>query len=286
VIQLDGLSCERDPRLRSLDLTIMPGELPAVVCPRDEERYALVQLILGSRAETSGQFLHDGQALSARARRSVTSLLPQGSMLDDDLSAIEHVEMVARIHGVDPEAALIQRVLAFSRIKNGKLKPDRLGDVARLRLTLALSVLGRSALVVALDPPAAVLNMLDEMREPDRCLLLVVRELAGTVPTATRVHSLINGQLSDGSSNLPRVERSRRYRLRVAPSQSQSGQATPQSVLSHYPGVTVNRISSDDYMLDLAPDVSGAQLIRALVQGGVYVEALQEVQGRTYSSNP
>jgi ABC-type multidrug transport system ATPase subunit len=279
VITLEALSSDREPAFEPLDLTLPPGELPAVVCPDDAERVAFVNLLLGQVPESGGRVLLDGEPLKPRERRHLVTVLHRQAALAPDLSVAENIELVAAVRGVEIDAALRQRLLAFARIPSGKAKPATLPEDAQLRLTLALGTLGKLALVIALDPPPEVARVLPDLLEPDRSVLLVVRSLSGLEAQVTRVHSLAHGKLGEGAGAPAQAERGRRYRLRVAPRAAPvgtQGPVNPATLLGAQPGVTVTRAPNGDYVLDLGADVAGTRLIRLLIAAGVSVESIRE----------
>jgi hypothetical protein len=272
VITLEGMSCNRPPEFLSLDFSVAPEELPLVVVADNDERMALLDLLVGWRKESGGRFLHDGAAMGPEQRQGAVVVLPRGDSLEPFLTVGEHVRLSASIRELPLDDPELKRLLAFAHIDSPRTRVSKLSPEAALRLTLALCTLGRPPLLVAKDPPAEVVGLLSELRSPDYPLLLLAGKGSPAERIATRVHVLEKGRLSEGLvREEPSVVLPRRYKLKVDP-----GAVTPQTVLSHHPGVTLQRLPNGDYLLEVAPDVSGAQLIRALVQGGVSVNELAE----------
>ena len=281
MITLDSVSSDRFPPFTDLELVVRPQELPLVVCPDDEERIGFVNLLLGHTPESGGQILHFDQPLTPEDRRTRIQVLRRDESLDSEMSAIENLELLAALRRLKVTPELRQRTLAFAQITNGKLKPSKLPTASRWRLSLALNVLGDWALVIALDPPPEMMQVLPELLDEHRALLVVTRNLVGMDLRGSRVHTLQGGHLDDGAS--PDVARvaGRRYRLRIGKSQGeQDRKIDPKSLLQTYPGVNVTQVPNGDYVLDLAPEVAGVRVIRLIVQAGIGVESIVDEPGR------
>ena len=94
--------------LNPLDLEIGPGELVMLVGPNGAGKSTFLRLIAGLLEPTTGEVLVDGAAAGSLEARAATSFIPDNPVLYDDLSVEEHLEYVARLHGVDewqPRAA-------------------------------------------------------------------------------------------------------------------------------------------------------------------------------------
>lgn len=247
----------------------MPGELPAVVGEDANERAALVELLAGYRTESEGAFLLDGQVLTPRARKGAVVVLPQQPALSPDLSVKEHLRLVARLRGVRADAGTSSALLAFAGIARDADRPDKLDPDQQLRLTIGLAVVGRPALVVALDPPPAVAELLPKLRAPDRALLVVAGALQGLEGQVTHVHGLRAGRLEAGIAGPAAESPGRLFLVRVA-----QGASSLEHLLATQAGVTVERLSSGAYRLTVLDGVAVAPLIRALVGAGVTLEQI------------
>ncbi|MBS2029620.1 MAG: ATP-binding cassette domain-containing protein [Deltaproteobacteria bacterium] len=278
MITLDSLSCSRAPTLEGLSLTLGPGELPAIVGAEAEERAALVELLAGYRSESAGSFILDGHEIPARERRNRVVVLPHKAALTPELTVAEHLRLLARLRGARLDGAVQDKLLAFSKIDKASRRPSDLEFDQRLRLTLGLSVVGRPALVIALDPPTDVGELMPELSAPDRALLLVTDKLQGLEAQVTRVHGLQHGRLSDGITSADSEPGERAFVLRVAP-----GGPPLETVLATQAGVTVDGLGEGLYRLRVLREVAVAPLIRTLVSRGVTLEAVTPMGERTAS---
>ena len=269
MITLESLGCDKAPRLTGLNARFATGDVPSVCGADDGERSALVELLAGYRTETEGRLLLDRRALSPRARRSEVVVLPQKPALTSDLTIGEHLRLVARLRGRDPDVVTLDQLLGAEWRKLSKRRPADLEPEVRLRVTLALSLLGRPALVIALDPLPEVGALLGELAAPDRTLLVVAASLQGIERQVTRVLGLENGTLQEGMGAVVPDPASQLYGVRVA-----QGGAALEALLSTYAGVDVERLSNGTYRLTIQRAVALAPLVRALLAVGVAFEEL------------
>ena len=257
-------------------MTLGPGELPAIVGADEDERAALVELLAGYRTENSGSFILDGQEISAKDRRNVVVVLPHKAALTPELTVAEHLRLLARLRGARLDGAVQDKLLAFSHIDKASRRPADLEFDQRLRLTLGLAVVGRPALVIALDPPTEVGALMPELSAPDRALLLVTEKLTGLESQVTRVHGLQQGRLSDGITSADSEAEARAFVLRVA-----HGSGALEAALATQAGVTVDKLSEGLYRMRVLREVAMAPLIRTLVLRGVSLEAVTPMGDRS-----
>lgn len=269
MIALESLSCFREPQLLQLSLQVLPGELPAVVSADADERAALVELLAGYRPESEGAFVLDGQVLPAKARRAAVVVLPHKAALTPDLSVNEHLRLLARLRGARADAGTLKSLLAFSRIESGRARPEKLQPEQQLRLTVALAVVGRPALVVALDPPKPVAELLPELRSPDRALLLVTEALQGMEGQVTHVHGMRQGRLESGIAGPAAESPGQLFMVRVT-----QGSGLLETMLATQVGVSLERLSAGSYRMRVQDGVAVAPLIRSLVGAGVTLEQI------------
>ncbi|WP_141014722.1 ABC transporter ATP-binding protein [Nocardioides sambongensis] len=141
--------------LDSVDLTIDAGEAVAVVGPNGSGKSTLLRCVMGAMARDAGDVLLDGEGLDERSPRFRRDL---AVVMDDidffpDLSLVEHLDLLARAHGVDDAEAVVDDVLEELHLVevSGHL-PSALSSGQRRRLALA-SALVRPRRLLVLDEP-------------------------------------------------------------------------------------------------------------------------------------
>ncbi|MCX5226470.1 ABC transporter ATP-binding protein [Streptomyces sp. NBC_00233] len=181
-LSLHGLSYEN--RLRSVDLTVRPGETVGLIGPNGSGKTTLLRCVYGTLTPSAGRALLDGDDLhalgpKARARRVAT--VPQDSALEFELTVGELVALGRSPHkrfwegdtGADRERA--EEALARVGLADLADRPyPSLSGGERQRALVARAVVQDPALLV-LDEPT---NHLDIRHQLD--VLALVRTLGTT----------------------------------------------------------------------------------------------------------
>ncbi|MFC9791795.1 ABC transporter ATP-binding protein [Streptomyces sp. adm13(2018)] len=181
-LRLEGLSYEQ--RLRSVDLTVRPGETVGLIGPNGSGKTTLLRCVYGTLVPTAGRALLDGadlHALGPKARARRVATVPQDSALEFELTVGELVALGRSPHkrfwegdtGADRERA----DAALARVGLAELA-DRpypaLSGGERQRALVARALVQDPALLV-LDEPT---NHLDIRHQLD--VLALVRTLGTT----------------------------------------------------------------------------------------------------------
>jgi ABC-type multidrug transport system ATPase subunit len=87
--------------LAPLDLKVDAGHLVALIGHNGSGKSTLLKLAAGLLDATDGVARIHGKAAGSMGARTRLSYLPDAPVLYDDLSVREHVEYIARLHGVD-----------------------------------------------------------------------------------------------------------------------------------------------------------------------------------------
>jgi ABC-type multidrug transport system ATPase subunit len=156
---LRHLYAER-PVIEDLTFTLRAGRAIALVGPNGAGKTTVLKCIVGSAEPAAGQILLDGVPIDERAeivRRHVASLLDDLDFFPD-LTAAEHLDLLARAHGNGTPEDLVDTVLDDVGLLNAADQlPGSLSSGQRRRLALATALVRPRKLLV-LDEPEARLD--------------------------------------------------------------------------------------------------------------------------------
>ncbi len=141
--------------LSAVDLEVDRGEAVALTGPNGAGKTTLLRCVAGSDEPTEGTVLFAGNALDERSvevRRRVACVLDDLGFFPD-LSAVEHLDLIARAHQVPDAESVVDEVLRELGLidVSGQL-PSALSSGQRRRLALG-SALVRPHDLLILDEP-------------------------------------------------------------------------------------------------------------------------------------
>jgi len=199
-----------------LDLEIGPGELVMLVGPNGAGKSTFLRLVAGLLEPTSGEVLVAGAPAGSLEARAATSFIPDAPVLYDDLSVEEHLEYVARLHGVSEWRARADRLLErLTLAPRADDLPSRFSRGMRQKASLAVGLIRPFSLLlvdepfVGLDAPtqAALVELLAEAADEGAALLISTHQL-DLVERATRCVAVREGELAfDGEPSAETVLR-------------------------------------------------------------------------------
>lgn len=156
---LRHLYAER-PVIEDLTFTLRAGRAIALVGPNGAGKTTVLKCIVGSAEPAAGEILLDGSPIDERAevvRRDVASLLDDLDFFPD-LTAAEHLDLLARAHGNGTPEDLVDTVLDdVGLLGAADQLPGSLSSGQRRRLALATALVRPRKLLV-LDEPEARLD--------------------------------------------------------------------------------------------------------------------------------
>ena len=202
--------------LENVSLEIDRGELVALVGPNGAGKSTFLRLAAGLLDPTSGEIEIEGVEAGDVDARTCLSFIGDQPALYDDLSLDEHIEYVARMHGLPgrPESAdgLVE---LFGLTDRADDLPARFSRGMRQKSALVLglvrpfSVLVIDEPFIGLDPSGqeALTTMLGTARAEGAAVLVATHQLA-FLEHADRCIALTDGTLAyDGSVDLEQVRR-------------------------------------------------------------------------------
>jgi ABC-2 type transport system ATP-binding protein len=143
------------PVIEDLTFTLRAGRAIALVGPNGAGKTTVLKCIVGSAEPAAGQILLDGLPIDERAevvRRDVASLLDDLDFFPD-LSAAEHLDLLARAHGNPQPEDLVDTLLDdVGLLAAADQLPGSLSSGQRRRLALATALVRPRKLLV-LDEP-------------------------------------------------------------------------------------------------------------------------------------
>jgi ABC-type multidrug transport system ATPase subunit len=204
-IALSGLSC-----------AVEAGSRVALIGPNGAGKSTFLRLAAGLLEPAEGEVSVDGHPAGSLDARALTSYLPDTPALYDDLSLGEHLEYVARLHGVtdweDRAAELLERLGLTER---GDDPPSGFSRGMRQKASIALAFVRPFGLLLAdepfdgLDPRSreALDELVDEAVHGGAAILLATHHLE-VVERASRCLAIHDGELVyDGPAASPEVAR-------------------------------------------------------------------------------
>ena len=204
--------------LEPLDLTVEPGELVMLVGPNGSGKTTFLRMAAGLLEPTDGTVTIDGFPAGSIDARAALSYLPDSPVLYDDLSLVEHLHFIGRLHGVDGDdlaergAALMERFGLSGRADD---LPVTFSRGLRQKTSIAVGLIRPFSVLlvdepfVGLDQPGkrALLDLLVDAHGQGATVIVATHALE-FVDVAERCVGLRDGELAyDGDATTTDVER-------------------------------------------------------------------------------
>ncbi len=204
-VALDGLTC-----------TVEAGSRVALVGPNGAGKSTFLRLACGLLEPAGGSVTVGGFPAGSLEARALTSYLPDTPALYDDLGLHEHLEYVARLHGVveweERAEDLLDRLGLTDRAED---PPGGFSRGMRQKASIALAFVRPFGLLLAdepfdgLDPPSreALDGLVAEAAAGGAAIVLATHRLE-VVEQATRCLAIEGGRaVFDGPAGAPEVAR-------------------------------------------------------------------------------
>ena len=196
--------------LGELDLEITEGEFIALVGPNGAGKSTFLACVAGLLEPSEGEVKVLGYNAGSIPARAATSYLGDEPVLYDDLSLEEHLEYVARLHGLEdwerPAADLVTRLGLEERVDD---LPAHFSKGMRQKTSIALGLLRPFQLLLAdepfdgLDPPSreVLTDLLTESAASGAAVIVSTHRL-DIAERASRCIALFDGQVThDGPAD-------------------------------------------------------------------------------------
>ena len=209
--------------LQDVSLTVLPGELVAVMGPSGSGKSTLLTLAGGLDTPTSGDVVVDGTVLSglsvadvARLRRRSVGYVFQDLNLLPSLTAVENVMLPLELDGTPPRKARREARRALDEVgvrDLGDRFPDEMSGGQQQRIAIARALVGPRRLVLADEPTGAldsatgedVMRVLRARVDTGAAGLLVTHD-ARHAAWADRIVFLRDGVVVDSTGAAPTAE--------------------------------------------------------------------------------
>jgi heme exporter protein A len=162
-LRLVDVACRRGDQVlfSDLDETVAPGELLWLRGGNGRGKTSLLRLVAGLSAPEQGRVLWD-DAPTRRNQRFAEQLvyIAHTNALKDDLTALEALAFLARVHGRDASPAALRAALARLGLAGRERTPTRsLSQGLRRRVALARLALETAPALWVLDEPFDALDV-------------------------------------------------------------------------------------------------------------------------------
>ena len=190
--------------LDDVSITISRGELVALVGPNGAGKSTLLQLAVGLLEPSEGEITVEGSPAGSLDARALCSFIADQPSLYDDLSVNEHIEYVARLHGLPGRPEPADELVALLNLE-GRADdlPARFSRGLRQKTAIVLALVRPFALLlvdepfVGLDPAGqqALTEVLVAAGEAGAAVLVATHQL-GFLERADRCIALRDGAVA------------------------------------------------------------------------------------------
>ena len=207
MLSVSGLSASYGSRevLQGVDLHVGEGELVALVGPNGAGKSTLMKAIVGFIEPTAGLVTIGGHAPGTIEARRSASFVADNPVLYDDLSVIEHLEYIARMHDYEDwaeRAEFLIETLGLSARRDDL--PSKFSRGLRQKTALAVGLVRPLDLLLVDEPfvgldalgKRALVQLLDTAAADGAGVLVSTHELT-FVERATRCVALVDGRVID-----------------------------------------------------------------------------------------
>jgi ABC-type multidrug transport system ATPase subunit len=203
-----GGDTEDRPALAPLTLDVAPGELVALVGHNGSGKTTFLRMVAGLIEPSGGSVAVHGEPRASTSARSELAYLSDQPTFYDDLSLREHLEYVARMHGVTDWTSRAEHLAAAVGLgERMDQLPTTFSRGLRQKAAITLAFVRPFSLLLVDEPfvgldaagKAALLELFDEAHQAGAALVVATHEL-GFVTRADRLIALVDGVVTyDGA---------------------------------------------------------------------------------------
>jgi len=193
--------------LEPLDLVVPEGQFVVLIGHNGSGKTTLLRMAAGLLEPSAGAIRVLGQTAGTIDARAAVSYLPDTPVLYDDLSVLEHIEYVCRLHEAqDWEERAVGLLRLFGLTERADDLPSRFSRGLRQKTAILLGLIRPFSVLlvdepfVGLDPPGreAFIDLLGDAHSSGAAIVLATHQL-GMLSRADRCVALRDGAvLYDG----------------------------------------------------------------------------------------
>jgi ABC-type multidrug transport system ATPase subunit len=187
--------------LEPLDLSVPEGQRLVLVGHNGSGKTTLLRMVAGLLEPSSGEISVVGNPAGSLEARAAISYLPDNPVLYDDLSVLEHVEYVCRLHEAeDWQSRAVGLLDALGLTERADDLPSRFSRGLRQKTAILLGLIRPFSVLlidepfVGLDPPgrAALIELLDDAHDSGATVVVATHQM-DFVATSERCVALRDG---------------------------------------------------------------------------------------------
>jgi ABC-type multidrug transport system ATPase subunit len=191
------------PALAPLDLDIADGSLVALIGHNGSGKTTLLRMVAGLLDPTGGTIEVHGHGVGSAAARAAVSYLADQPTFYDDLSLVEHLEYVARLHGVAEWQGRAHELTARLGLSERLDQvPTTFSRGLRQKASIALAFVRPFSLLLVDEPfvgldsagKEALLDLFAEAHRAGAAVVVATHEL-GFVSRVERLVALADGEV-------------------------------------------------------------------------------------------
>lgn len=191
------------PAVAPLDLAVEPGESVVLIGHNGSGKTTLLRMVAGLLEPTDGRALVHGEPTGSLPARAAISYLADSPTFYEDLSLWEHLEYVARMHGMQDweqkAADLLGHLGLYERADD---LPSQFSRGMRQKASITIGLIRPFALLLVDEPfvgldaagKAALLDLLEDAHTEGTTILVATHELE-FVQRVQRCLALRDGEL-------------------------------------------------------------------------------------------
>ena len=195
------------PALRQLNLTVVPGEIYALLGANGAGKTTTINLFLHFLEPDEGEARINGKSVAEdpQAARAIIAYIPENIQLYPHLSGIENLAYFSALSGRKYPTAALEQFLTQAGLESGAFSKQARHYSKGMRQKTGIAIaLAKEAKAMLLDEPTSGLDpkasnefawLLQQLSEQGMATLMATHDLFRAKETATQIGIMRSGQL-------------------------------------------------------------------------------------------